>query len=425
MESLTNPISKAQTVDQDGDSLKGKEKVTTTPLVEFLKEKKANKAKETSSKGAKHSRQDSKEGKAASNTSSKKIAALASPAPSKKRGAQGVKGEQTAKEVAAKDNEPTASARTAAVLSTPGTAAKSQNPKSAATTTINNPLSEKKRERGNAATAVKMLQRDLLSGAGVSNRGLRAGGRGGHTQPPTSQTKAATKNAKADEPKATTSAEDSAAHVAIDKSNDVEAPTIIPKSAAPTNTPKGSAKSATASTATSAKPSQPSPTATQAFLKHANASGGVTEELIEEAFGKFGTVKKVEIDHGKGLAYVDFETPEALQRAIKASPIKVAKNNLPVSERKIFHGQQPRNSRGGAPTAGRGGRASESRGTTYRGRGNTNRGGVNAASGKHKSKAATENSVTQDAAKSGPADVTKARQLPSTNASSNTSGDAT
>ncbi|KAL8865591.1 MAG: hypothetical protein Q9174_006809 [Haloplaca sp. 1 TL-2023] len=48
LESLTNPVAKPSTVDQrTGVGANGKEKVTTTPLIQYLKDKKANKGKET------------------------------------------------------------------------------------------------------------------------------------------------------------------------------------------------------------------------------------------------------------------------------------------------------------------------------------------------------------------------------------------
>ena len=99
-----------------------------------------------------------------------------------------------------------------------------------------------------------------------------------------------------------------------------------------------------------------SPTATQAFLKHANPSQGVTEPLLEEAFSAFGAIKKVEIDKKKGFAYVDFEEPDGLQKAIRASPVKVGEGQVVVLERKSGPTLQVRNMRGGpAGTGTRGG----------------------------------------------------------------------
>lgn len=144
---------------------------------------------------------------------------------------------------------------------------------------------------------------------------------------------------------------------------------------------------------------QISPTATQAFLKHANPSQGITEPLLQEAFTPFGSVTKVEIDKKKGFAYVDFAAPEGLQSAIKASPIKVAQGSVVVLERKTGPTLQARHAtprggmgpRGGASPQGRGGgppvagarggappTAPRGRGGS-RGRGGMGRGGSGAA----------------------------------------------
>ena len=60
----------------------------------------------------------------------------------------------------------------------------------------------------------------------------------------------------------------------------------------------------------------------------------VTEPLIEAALAVFGAIEKVEIDKRKGFAYVDFADPEGLQKAIVASPVKVAQGAVQVLERK-------------------------------------------------------------------------------------------
>ena len=97
----------------------------------------------------------------------------------------------------------------------------------------------------------------------------------------------------------------------------------------------------------------------QAFLKHANASQGITEPLIEVALKEFGAIEKVEIDKRKGFAYVEFADPEGLRRAVAAGTVKVAQGAVQVLERKEKHlvprgfpkprPQPPR------PTQGRGG----------------------------------------------------------------------
>ncbi|KAI5283064.1 hypothetical protein KEM54_002444 [Ascosphaera aggregata] len=80
--------------------------------------------------------------------------------------------------------------------------------------------------------------------------------------------------------------------------------------------------------------SQPAQPATQAFLKHANPSQGVTEENLFSGFSVFGEVLKTEIDKKKGFAYVYFADPEGLRKAIKASPVQIAQSKVVVAERK-------------------------------------------------------------------------------------------
>ncbi|KAK0652103.1 Smg-4/UPF3 family-domain-containing protein [Cercophora newfieldiana] len=78
----------------------------------------------------------------------------------------------------------------------------------------------------------------------------------------------------------------------------------------------------------------PSHGATRAFVKHANHSQGVTDQLLREALQVFGTVTSVDINRKKGFAYVDFADHEALVKAMSASPIAVAQGSVQVLERK-------------------------------------------------------------------------------------------
>lgn len=56
----------------------------------------------------------------------------------------------------------------------------------------------------------------------------------------------------------------------------------------------------------------------------------------------FGVLEKVEIDKRKGFAYVDFAEPEGLQKAMAASPIKIAQGAVQVLERKAPAARAPR-----------------------------------------------------------------------------------
>lgn len=73
----------------------------------------------------------------------------------------------------------------------------------------------------------------------------------------------------------------------------------------------------------------------QAFIKHANASQGITEQLLKQVLEKFGNISMVEIDKKKGFAYVDFEKPEGLRQAMAANPITVAQGTVQVMQRKM------------------------------------------------------------------------------------------
>ncbi|KAL6719530.1 hypothetical protein ACLMJK_003771 [Lecanora helva] len=379
LESLTNPITKTTNVDQENEVAgKSKEKVTTTPLVQFLKDKKANKGKENavSQKGAKHARQDPKDVKSPNPTDNKSATGTSVISSPKKRSAQAVKVEQAARDAVKVLNKQAANMNkgpAAPTASPGGNGVKSPNV--TPNNTANSVLADKKRERGSASAAAKILQRDL----GLGNAGGRGGRRG---TPPNVVRAAATSPATANKQENTSP---QGARLSVTAST--PSPTVL---GADTTAKAPSGPAASPATKTSGpapnSPSTPNPslakpasTATQAFLKHANPSQGITELLLEEAFTDFGKINKVEIDKKKGFAYVDFTEPESLQKAIKASPIKVAQGQVVVLERKTGANLQARNVRGGSPMMGHGGGGMPvgGRGGTIRGRGGFGRGGMN------------------------------------------------
>ena len=121
----------------------------------------------------------------------------------------------------------------------------------------------------------------------------------------------------------------------------------------------------------SAAPPAPAPMGKQAFLKHANASQGITEPLIEEALKEFGAIEKVEIDKRKGFAYVDFADSDGLRKAVAKGTVKVAQGAVQVLERKEKVSRNRANFPGppSGPPRGRGGFASRGRGGRGGGRG--------------------------------------------------------
>ncbi|KAE8842800.1 hypothetical protein HRS9139_02097 [Pyrenophora teres f. teres] len=434
LESLTNPITKPAAAENEGQ----KEKVKTTPLIEALREKKANRDK-PSTKANRQGRGEGKEDVV--ERGEKKI--LAKPgkentlnAGDKNRRLSKADKAQATKEAVKILNKEASSSKSAANAS---------NEKASSS-----PAPERK--RGNAAIAKSMLQRDL--GVGPAPNRRRGTKREVGTAAPEAAVQA--KESKAVEEKAKETPVAPPAAVAPtekaaqanrkerptraerrafkanqgDKSNEKAATTepkaqAAPKTAAPqilkkpqaaqtptapkgpaasrapptepaaarnnTNTAQPQATPAKAETtpglaannAPKALPASPAPapTSKQAFLKHANPSQGITEPLIEEAMKAYGGIDKVEIDKRKGFAYVDFAEPEGLQKAMAASPIKIAQGAVQVLERKEkvarnprFNGPPTGPARGGgranfAPRGGRGGRGAGARGGGHIGSG--------------------------------------------------------
>ncbi|KAJ5811275.1 hypothetical protein N7474_007576 [Penicillium riverlandense] len=308
LESLTQPIAKSAPVDTVDGEEKKKDTVTTTPLVQFIKDKKASKGKDGSGKSSKRADKEAKLEKVhAKKLLQRADKDTASTAPEKK-----AKGEKAAKE-----------AGKAAKLAAAGGA---KSNKSGATATKEGAsASERKRERGNVAAAAKILQRDLgLSPAGARRRAKAEcesspSGDGSKNEIPPKSVKGGSTKAKEGGSPSSRGTPD----------------TATPNTSTPPPTkPSKAAKNKPAAS--------PTPTATQAFLKHANPSQGVTESLLEEAFSLFGAVAKVEIDKKKGFGYVDFAEPAGLQQAMAASPVSVAQSQVVVLERKANPSEKAR-----------------------------------------------------------------------------------
>jgi regulator of nonsense transcripts 3 len=378
LESLTNPISKPAA--PEGEQAKDV-KVKTTPLIEALREKKANKEK-PSTKG--------RGGRGEKDVAEKKVLTKAGKENAANTGDKNRKSTKGDKAQATKE----------AVKILNKEASKNANAEKASAS----PAPERK--RGNVALAKSMLQRDLGVGPGPApnrRRGTKRETGGGDAaaqakeepkakEAPATQTATPDKAPQASQKKERpTRAERRAFKASLEnttnnksaasetkpqpqpqgKAPTTPAPQILKKPQTPNtpNTPKGQAASrapptepAATRTPAPAKaqtpappttpaaaparstPSRPVPDATskQAFLKHANPSQGITEPLIEEALKVFGVLEKVEIDKRKGFAYVDFAGPEGLQKAMAASPIKIAQGAVQVLERKAPAARAPR-----------------------------------------------------------------------------------
>ncbi|KAF1939380.1 hypothetical protein EJ02DRAFT_257471 [Clathrospora elynae] len=432
LESLTNPITKPPNAENDGP----KEKIKTTPLIEALRERKANRDKPTA-KANRPGRGDGKE----DNTERGEKKTVAKP------------GKENALNAGDKNRRLNKADKTQvtkeAVKILNKEASSSKSPAGSGDKPSASPAPERKRGNVTLALAKSILQRDLgvtpnrrrgtkrevgaaASDAGAQAKDAKTPDEKAKDTPVVAQPAVSTsseKTAQANRKERPTRAERRAYKAGgPDKPNDkattseVKAQTPIkppapqilkkpqpqPQPAQTPTAPKASrvptepaaARNSpapvqpqaaparaemtpvpapnTAPKATPAPPA-PAPTSKQAFLKHANPSQGITELLIEEAMKVFGGIDKVEIDKRKGFAYVDFAEPEGLQKAMAASPIKIAQGAVQVLERKEKVARNPRFT--GPPTGparggGRGNFAPRARG----GRGGA-RGGAHIGSG--------------------------------------------
>jgi regulator of nonsense transcripts 3 len=407
LQSLTDPVTTKLSVDAD-NTVKKEEKVTVTPLVQYLKDKKASKGKDGAGRGSRHGRAESKD-KSSDKHTLGKTSNQATAAPDKRR-SKDAKADKVARDAIKVLNR-----EAGRVSGAKGTAAGSEKtvspiqPKSAAAPT--GPAADKRRERGNAAAAARILQRDLGLAAGGSGR--RRGGTKGAANENVSARQASSsssplkQNAVLAGPTIKAS-ESSAAPLLPSEVNDVVYPPedeqfvgvgdlgekefeaqgpaaetaardAAERSKAHTKAgpvpqmilkkpPSGlagepivvqSRPSATepreAKTTTAHQPKAEKAVAApnQAFLKHANPSQGITEPLIQSALEVHGSISKVEIDTKKGFAYVSFDTRDALIAAIKASPVKVAQGQVQVLERVEKKGHAFRKDLGGGTQGGR------------------------------------------------------------------------
>ncbi|KFY40809.1 hypothetical protein V494_03307, partial [Pseudogymnoascus sp. VKM F-4513 (FW-928)] len=337
LESLANPVSTKE--EEAEPSTKG-EKVTTTPLVQYLKDKKANKSKEAAAaKAAKQSRLES-----ASGSGKSKSKDGAADEPHKKAPKDGKRErlvEKAAREAVRVLNRE--GSKATAGQAQPANAAPTEAPKNPRAAT---------RERGSIAAAARILQRDLgLSPVNAHRRAKVEAGAAAKSEAAAAASapqgpKAGPSNAggggKGKGRAENNKAKDATPAITLLKKPVEPAAAAPPTSASPkpAATPAPSSRQ-TASASQPKPPSAPSgrkpapspvPTAgaTRAFVKHANPSQGVTEPLLREAMTVFGVVTNVEIDKRKGFAYVDFADAEGLRKAVAANPTKIAQGTVVV-----------------------------------------------------------------------------------------------
>ncbi|KAF5012521.1 hypothetical protein FDECE_1420 [Fusarium decemcellulare] len=394
LEDLANPAPPKETTEGDDvDELgKAETKVTTTPLIEYLKEKKANKTKDSaSSKNAKHGQGESRSGKGKGSSKEDE--------PSKKKGKES-KAEKTPKETV----------KILTKKATPEQTAESSKPTAKQASDANAQESAPKSRRAGILAAARILQRDLglspgsahrkarqdaakadadakatsskenappvaapatterptspvkstetppqpvkgRAGAGASSKAQSSGRRtrGGKN---TEKNKEKEKEKDKDKDKEGASSQGPAANnppvvLLRKKGSDAESnqattqestapqPAATQASGSKAANTSGGPKGGSNKTGTAQKkPPTVSADATRGFVKHANPSQGVTEALLKQALEVFGTITFVEIDKRKGFAYVDFAEHDGLVKAVTSSPITVAQGTVQVLERK-------------------------------------------------------------------------------------------
>ncbi|KJZ80458.1 hypothetical protein HIM_00308 [Hirsutella minnesotensis 3608] len=366
LEGLANPVPLKECVDIEETDEAAKEdgKITTTPLVEYLKEKKANKGKDSGI--GKNSKSATAKGKGATKEEDKK----------KGKEPKVDKSEKPAK-------EPVKILTKKAPAEPPSEA--SRNPPSQAPNA--NTSDAPKSRRAGIAAAARILQRDLGLSPGSAHRRARhdaakADGDGKTTSKealapaseasnsPAEATATQQPKARSNSPAATRSQPASRrarGAKAADKGKTVESPATAPAATNPpvvlkksgddeaqqagpnarstpksapngrststlsTNTTKSNSNKVTSS---QRKGSVVTAGAVRAFVKHASTSQGATEAAIRQAFEAFGPITRIEVDKRKGFAYIDFAEHDGLVKAVSASPVQVAQATVQVLERK-------------------------------------------------------------------------------------------
>ncbi|PYH49726.1 putative nonsense-mediated mRNA decay protein Upf3 [Aspergillus saccharolyticus JOP 1030-1] len=356
LESLTQPIAKPSALDSAADAEDKKDAVLITPLVQYIKDKKANKAKESSKSSRHKSDKDSKSEKVqAKKLLQRSDKEVTQPAAAEKTERKS-RSERATREAVKVANKQAASVASKQAAKSSGSGSK-DSPKDTP-----QPTSERKRERGNLSAAAKIVQRDLgLAPAGGRRRGGKGTATAGSEPSKNEQANATTSEPPKKEASSRSSKDANSSQSSKGRGRGhAQQQSNEPSEA---GTPPVSIISKPSKSKGKPAPAAAAATATQAFLKHANPSQGVTEPLLETAFAAFGKVTKVEIDKKKGFGYVDFAEPEGLQKAMAASPVTVAQSQVVVLERKA--------NPGGEKGRGKGGRG-DSQSNTGGGNANTN-----------------------------------------------------
>ncbi|GJN84721.1 hypothetical protein PLIIFM63780_008284 [Purpureocillium lilacinum] len=401
LEALANPAPLRESIDvEEADEVKEETKVTTTPLVEYLKEKKANKSKD-SGKNAKSSKKGGSKDEDSKKKSKDPKADKSEKAP---RETVKILSKKAATEQAAD-----AAKNVASQISAAGAA---DAPKS---------------RRAGIAAAARILQRDLGLSPGSAHRRARhdaakaeadskapsakdSPASASDTAPAPADSTAQPPRSRPDSPVASKASQQSGRRARGGKSAEkgkaaeasssasqpapTTAPVILKKKvdaevATPTadsqttaaQAPNGKSTGASSTNAKGAnskaaapqkKASGVSPGATRAFIKHASASQGVTDASLRQALEAYGSVTSIDMDKRKGFAYVDFAEHESLVKAVAASPVQVAQTSVQVLERKD---KKPAATSSGGPPSSTNPEKGSGRGRRGRGGGGGNKSG--------------------------------------------------
>lgn len=349
LEEQTMPTPKPPAIDPSPEKAETLE-IKSTPLIDDLREKKANKAKAATAKAEKKKEDDEKKGAGHKKNTSRDTV-------QQEKVTQQVKVEQAAKEAAKVLNKQAASKATAQHAPAsgknglPAKSRKAAPPPRQQNATVSQPAEMKappspvpnrgppaQRPRGNAEGIKKMLQKDL---------GIRP-------KPAITSSQSTTMKSSANAPQQ--ESKPARTSSAAGSSNPTTTQSGMqpskPSSKSHKNQPKASL---------SPVPSSPQPTVgvnastTKAYLKHANPSQGMTEMLIHAALAAYGPVVNVTIDPRKGTAIAVFKDLEGLTKAMEAKRVPVAGGMVEVHQFRETRGG------GGVPRGGggkRGGRGS-------------------------------------------------------------------
>jgi len=342
LESLTSPVAKAAAPDNKTPRSKDGP-VTVTPLIQHLRDKKAAKEKAFPVKITKNGKDTPKPEAPRAKAEEKTTVSFtkAASVTIEKKGGRGTKIEKSGKDGGKllKKEQQTPAAPPPTILKPAAEHLK-----------VNATGKERQPVTVPGAAAARMLQRDL----GLQSRGRAFIMRGGRGAVEIKKASSEPNNGvPVPKPFETTVNKQQLGATPAENLNENAKPGPPTASRAasskrpPVGTPhpKPATKAAVLPTNTGTQVRPPAPqrvqapavslsTTTEAFLKHANPSQGVTEPLIEEAMKGFGLIRKVEIDKRKGFAYVEFAEPEGLRNAIAASPVKVAQSQVQILERK-------------------------------------------------------------------------------------------